>query len=282
MQVVTSVDELRQAISLQKQQGRTVGFVPTMGNLHQGHLELVKVAAHQADYIVASIFVNPLQFGAGEDYEKYPRTHEQDKAKLSAEGCDLLFLPGVETMYPLPIEQQTRVEVPGLSDILCGASRPGHFVGVSTVVCKLFNLVQPDKAVFGEKDFQQLMVIRRMVDELCMPVELIGVPVVREKDGLAMSSRNGYLDKQQRELAPVLHQQMQKLRQQIQNKANNFTELEDQAADKLDELGFKTDYIAIRRSADLGVPEDTEQELVILSAAYLGSTRLIDNLVVNQ
>ncbi len=282
MQVVTSVDELRQAISLQKQQGRTIGFVPTMGNLHQGHLELVKVARHQANYIVASIFVNPLQFGQGEDYEKYPRTHEQDMTKLSGEGCDLLFLPTVETMYPLPIDQQTRVEVPGLSDILCGASRPGHFVGVSTVVCKLFNLVQPDKAVFGEKDFQQLMVIRRMVNELCMPIEIIAVPIVREKDGLAMSSRNGYLDKQQRALAPVLHQQMQKLGQQLLDNVNSFTELEKQAANELDELGFKTDYIAIRRSVDLGKPEGSDQDLVILAAAFLGSTRLIDNLVVSQ
>lgn len=282
MQTVSSVTELRRAILQQKQQGNKVAFVPTMGNLHQGHLELVRLAAQAADYVVASIFVNPMQFGLGEDFEKYPRTHEQDIQKLTEQGCQLLFLPAVETMYPLPFEQQTRVEVPGLSDILCGESRPGHFVGVSTVVNKLFNLVQPDAAIFGEKDFQQLMVIRRMVNELCMPVEIIGAPIVRETDGLAMSSRNGYLDSKQRELAPALYNELQELRQQLENGSVNYSELEKQTAAQLDQIGFKTDYIAIRRADDLQQPTNSDTDLVILAAAYLGTTRLIDNLVVSQ
>lgn len=282
MDVVSSLDALRDEISRQKQLGKQVAFVPTMGNLHQGHLELVKIARHKADYIVTSIFVNPMQFGQGEDFDTYPRTHDEDIQKLTEQGCDLLFMPDVETMYPVPMEQQTRVEVPGLSDILCGESRPGHFVGVSTVVCKLFNMVLPDVAVFGEKDFQQLMVIRRMVKELCMPVEIIGAPIIREDDGLAMSSRNGYLDKQQRQLAPVFQRQLQKLKQQIQAGNHNFAVLEKQAAEQLDQAGFKTDYLSVRRSSDLLEPDENDHELVILAAAYLGNTRLIDNLIVSQ
>ena len=280
MKTVTSLEALRETISKQRQLGKRIAFVPTMGNLHQGHLELVSIALEKADFVVTSIFVNPMQFGQGEDFDMYPRTHEQDSHKLTEQGCNLLFMPDVETMYPIPLEQQTKVEVPGLSDILCGASRPGHFVGVSTVVCKLFNMVQPDVAVFGEKDFQQLMVIRRMVNELCMPIEIIGAPVVREADGLAMSSRNGYLDGQQRQLAPELQRQLQQIKQQVHGGSDNFPELEKLAAEQLNQSGFKTDYISIRRSTDLSEPAQGDKQLVILAAAYLGSTRLIDNLVI--
>jgi pantoate--beta-alanine ligase len=279
MQTVSSVTALREAIGQRRHQAKSIGFVPTMGNLHHGHLELVNVARSKADCIVASIFVNPLQFGQGEDFDKYPRTEEEDARKLQAQGCDLLFLPSVETLYPRPLLQQTRVEVPGLSDILCGESRPGHFVGVATIVNKLFNLVQPDVAVFGEKDFQQLMVIRRMVEELCMPVDIVGVPIVREADGLAMSSRNNYLNETQRQLAPGLHKIMQHIADKVREGSIDYRALELEAANAINQSGFKTDYFVIRRLADLDIPESGDP-LVILVAAYLGSTRLIDNLVV--
>ena len=282
METVISVNALREVILRQKQWQKKIAFVPTMGNLHQGHLELVKLAGDKADFVVASIFVNPMQFGEGEDFDKYPRTHQADIQKLIDQGCDLLFLPTVETMYPVPHDQQTRVEVPGLSDMLCGASRPGHFTGVSTVVCKLFNMVQPDIAIFGEKDYQQLMVIRRMVNELSMPIEIVGAPIVREKDGLAMSSRNGYLSKQQRELAPALNAQLHIISAELLNGSRKFKQLEKQASASLDKAGFKTDYVAIRRQSDLLEPQTDDEQLVILAAAYLGSTRLIDNLVVSQ
>ncbi len=282
METVESLKQLREIISLQKQWDKKVAFVPTMGNLHEGHLQLVKLAREKADFVVSSIFVNPMQFGEGEDFEKYPRTHEQDKALLHAQSCDLLFLPSVETMYPVPQEQQTRVEVPGLSDMLCGASRPGHFVGVSTVVCKLFNMVQPDIAVFGEKDFQQLLVIRRMVKELNIPVDIVGAPIKREDDGLAMSSRNGYLDSSQRQLAPRLYEELNALKQQLVKGEKNYSMLEQRVTERLNRVGFSTDYIAIRRVADLLEPGQEDQELVILAAAFLGSTRLIDNVVVTQ
>ncbi|NNJ90341.1 MAG: pantoate--beta-alanine ligase, partial [Gammaproteobacteria bacterium] len=263
-----------------KQQGKRIAFVPTMGNLHQGHLELVRVAGDKADFVVASIFVNPMQFGQGEDFDQYPRTEKTDTQKLDAQGCDLLFLPSVETMYPKPLQQQTRVEVPGLSDILCGASRPGHFMGVTTIVNKLFNLVQPDVAVFGEKDFQQLMVIRRMVDELCMPIDIVGVAIMREADGLAMSSRNGYLEAEQRKLAPQLNSIMQGLAERIRAGETEYEAMEKATADQIDQAGFKTDYLVIRRVADLEEPQASDDIKVILAAAYLGSTRLIDNVVI--
>lgn len=282
MEIIDSVNALREVIQRQKQWHKKIAFVPTMGNLHKGHLELVKLARNKADFVVASIFVNPMQFGEGEDFDKYPRTHEEDKQQLMAHGCDLLFLPTVATMYPLAHDQQTRVEVPGLSDMLCGASRPGHFVGVSTVVCKLFNMVQPGMAIFGEKDFQQLMVIRRMVNELSMPIEIVGAPIVREKDGLAMSSRNAYLDKQQRKIAPGLYAELQAIGEAITTGSRDFKELQKLASKKLNKAGFTTDYIAIRRQSDLLEPQNDDGQLVILAAAYLGSTRLIDNLVVTQ
>lgn len=257
--------------------GGNVAFVPTMGNLHAGHLSLVKHAHALADRVVVSIFVNPLQFGEGEDFDSYPRTFERDQTLLASEGTDLLFAPSVAIMYPKPRVEQTRVEVPGLSELLCGATRPGHFVGVATVVCKLFNMVQPDIAVFGKKDYQQLMVIRRMVDDLAMPIRVVGVDTLRENDGLAMSSRNGYLTEQERQIAPRLYRVINELHDRLIAGDDGYAGLEERAAAELKEYGLRTDYVAIRRSADLSLPGAGDRELVILAAAYLGKARLIDN-----
>ena len=262
--------------------GGNVAFVPTMGNLHQGHLALVRAARSMADRVVVSIFVNPLQFGAGEDFASYPRTLEADSAMLMGEGADLLFAPGPEIMYPRPQEEQTRVEVPGLSELLCGHTRPGHFVGVATVVCKLFNMVQPDIALFGKKDYQQLMVIRRMAEDLAMPVRVIGMDTVREPSGLAMSSRNGYLTEQERAVAPILYRVLTGLASELRRGSDDYAGLQAQAAIELDENGFRTDYIAVRRADDLAEPAPGEPRLVVLAAAYLGRARLIDNIEVER
>ncbi|MEJ2393621.1 MAG: pantoate--beta-alanine ligase [Candidatus Thiodiazotropha sp.] len=274
----TTLSELRESIARWRTGGQRIAFVPTMGNLHAGHLDLMAEARRRADRVVASIFVNPMQFGAGEDFDAYPRTLEADKSKLTEAGVDLLFAPTASIIYPKGAEQQTRVEVPGVSDILCGASRPGHFVGVATVVCKLFNMVQPDLAVFGEKDFQQLMVIRRMVADLAIPIEIVGKSTVRESDGLAMSSRNGYLSAEERAKAPQLYRTLQATAAALQDGNRDYNELEAKAEKALQDAGFRPDYYAIRRAEDLEMPQETEENLVILAAAYLGTTRLIDNL----
>ena len=281
MITINGINELRARVESWRR-GGNVAFVPTMGNLHAGHISLVKEARKIADRVVASIFVNPMQFGEGEDFDSYPRTLEQDSRMLEAEGTDLLFAPPVAVMYPKAQSEQTRVEVPGLSGLLCGATRPGHFVGVATVVCKLFNMVQPDIAVFGKKDYQQLMVIRRMVEDLAMPVRIVGIDTVRESDGLAMSSRNGYLTEQERETAPMLYQALQGLAAQLRKGDEDYAGLEAKTAKALDESGFRTDYVVIRRSADLLEPTDDDKGLVILAAAYLGKARLIDNLEVDR
>jgi pantoate--beta-alanine ligase len=279
---VGALAELRDRRAAFGAAGERVAFVPTMGNLHDGHLELVRRGRALAPRVVVSIFVNPLQFGPGEDLASYPRTLARDSELLAAAGADLLFAPSAETMYPRPPAEQTRVEVPGLSDILCGASRPGHFVGVSTVVCKLFNMVRPDLALFGEKDFQQLAVIRRMVDDLCIPVEVVGVPTVREADGLAMSSRNGYLTAEERERAPALHRALQALTQAVEAGGSDLAALERAAAARIDAAGLRTDYVSVRRVRDLALPGDADEDLVVLAAAYLGRARLIDNLRVER
>ena len=262
--------------------GGNVAFVPTMGNLHAGHLSLVKAARGMADRTVVSIFVNPLQFGAGEDFDNYPRTLESDSGMLDAAGVDLLFAPPLEVMYPKPQAEQTRVEVPGISGLLCGACRPGHFVGVATVVCKLFNMVQPDIALFGNKDFQQLMVIRRMVEDLAMPVRVVGIETLREPDGLAMSSRNGYLSNDERAIAPILYRVLSGLAQKLREGGEDYAGLQAQAARELGDNGFRTEYVAIRRAADLLEPAAGERELVILAAAFLGKARLIDNIEISR
>ena len=279
MITVNEISELRARVDLWRRGGNVV-FVPTMGNLHAGHISLVKAAREIADRVVVSIFVNPMQFGVGEDLDSYPRTLESDSRMLEAVGTDLLFAPPVEVMYPKPASEQTRVEVPGLSGLLCGACRPGHFVGVATVVCKLFNMVQPDIALFGNKDFQQLMVIRRMVEDLAMPVKIVGVETMRESDGLAMSSRNGYLTPEERATAPVLYRVLGGMAEKLRDGSDDYAGLEAQAARELDENGFRTDYVAVRRAADLLEPAPGEPELVILGAANLGKARLIDNIEV--
>jgi pantoate--beta-alanine ligase len=277
MRLVHEVEQLRAQIAEWRSDGR-VGFVPTMGNLHAGHLALIDEARRHADRVVSSVFVNPMQFGEGEDFDAYPRTLEADGAKLEQVGTDLLFAPPVEVMYPRPAAEQTRVEVPGLSDLLCGASRPGHFVGVATIVCKLFNLVQPDIAVFGKKDYQQLMVIRRMVEDLDLPIEIVGLDTVREADGLAMSSRNGYLTKEERAQAPLLYQTLRQTAERIGAGESDMESLTRRAEQTLRAGGLRPDYFTVRRASDLRDVSAEDRELVILAAAYLGQARLIDNL----
>jgi pantoate--beta-alanine ligase len=277
MDSIARLDVLRDRVCAWRTEGERVAFVPTMGNLHAGHIALVRRARELAPRVVASIFVNPLQFGAGEDLAAYPRTLDRDREMLEEAGCDLLFAPAVETMYPHGQGVQTRVEVPEISDILCGATRPGHFIGVATVVCKLFNMVQPDLALFGEKDFQQLLVIRRLVEDLAIPVRIEGVATVREPDGLAMSSRNGYLSVSERALAPALYRALGAAAQGL-GAGRPIAEVEEETVAAIAAAGLRPDYVSVRRAEDLGVPGDEDRELAILAAAYLGRARLIDNL----
>lgn len=276
------IDQLRRQVALWRQAGQRIALVPTMGNLHTGHLQLVDRARQLADRVIATIFVNPLQFGQGEDFESYPRTLEDDSQKLEEYATDLLFAPAVSEVYQRPQTEQTIVRVPGLSDILCGQFRPGHFAGVATVVCKLFNMAQPDVAVFGEKDYQQLMVIRRMVEDLQIPVQIEGMATVREADGLAMSSRNGYLTVQERAKAPVVYQVLTQTAEALQAGDQDFKSLEESAWNSLENAGLRPDYFQIRRAQDLQSPDKEEKDLVILAAAYLGAARLIDNKTVTN
>ncbi len=283
MQVIHTVQQLREVIHAFKQAGKKIAFVPTMGNLHEGHLQLVSMAQTKAEIVVCSIFVNPLQFGKGEDFDKYPKTLKDDTRQLQQLGCDIVFAPSVDEMYPGSSDtsqagiNQSQIVVPGISDILEGAFRPGHFTGVATVVGKLFNMVQPDLAVFGEKDYQQLLVIKRFVNELCFPVEILSHPIVREENGLAMSSRNGYLSAEQKQQASAIFLTLQTMAQKLQSGSRDYQQLEQEAAEQLQQLGFKPDYIQIRNT-DLSKPAQDSKQLVILVAAWLGNTRLIDNL----
>ena len=269
--------QLQSALRDFRQKGQTIAFVPTMGNLHEGHLDLVRKAKCLCDVVVVSIFVNPLQFGANEDLDAYPRTMAADKEKLFSEGVHVLYAPAVEEIYPEGMAAQTQVQVPDLGDTLCGSSRPGHFDGVTTVVSKLFNIVQPDLAVFGEKDFQQLSIVRKMVKDLCMPIEIVGVATVRDADGVAKSSRNGYLSPDQRAIAPVMHQTLNSCREAIACGFDNFLQLESHARMKLLQAGFEPDYFAIRDARTLQTVTEETEEIAILAAAGLGDTRLIDN-----
>lgn len=279
MNTVKNLQQLRAAISRARSEGKRIAFVPTMGNLHAGHIALIQHATERADFVVASIFVNPLQFGANEDLDSYPRTLAADQSKLLEAGCNLLFTPDAQEMYPQGMAQQTIVSVPGVSAGLCGGSRPGHFDGVATIVCKLFNMVQPDIALFGEKDFQQLVVIRKMVADLNIPVHIFGVPIVRDHDGLALSSRNGYLSAQQRAVAPALQQGLQALKAQIKNGRRDYATLFEQFKTDLQAAGFRLDYVELRDALSLQPAAMDSTQLVLLAAAYLGSTRLIDNLI---
>lgn len=281
MNTVKTIRELRAAVAQARTEGKQIGFVPTMGNLHAGHCALVEKAVQRADFVVASIFVNPLQFGPSEDLDNYPRTLAADQQKLFEAGCQLLFTPDVDEMYPQGMADQTRISVPRVSEGLCGASRPGHFEGVATVVTKLFNMVQPDLAIFGQKDFQQLAVIRALVRDLNMPIQIIGEPTVRAEDGLALSSRNGYLSAEQRAVAPVLYHGLEQIATAIRAGERNFAQLVANARQQQLAAGFRPDYLEIRESNSLRPATAEDRQLVILVAAFIGNTRLIDNLLLD-
>lgn len=276
MQTITNVKALRSCIRQWRQAGQSIAFVPTMGNLHAGHLQLVTTAKQKADKVVVSIFVNPMQFGPNEDFSAYPRTEQQDQSALQEHDTDVLFLPSTAEMYPQP--PQTVITLQELSKLHCGKSRPNHFDGVALVVCKLLNMVQPDLLLLGEKDFQQLTIIRRMILDLNIPVEIQGVAIVRETDGLAMSSRNSYLSPEQRLLAPLLYKALCSVRDSILADSNNSESLLVQQAEILREAGFTVEYLNICRSNDLLPANPDDQNLIILIAARLGNTRLIDNI----
>ncbi|GEK09856.1 pantoate--beta-alanine ligase [Pseudoalteromonas peptidolytica] len=281
MQSVTEIKSLRSQVKAWRQQGLSIAFVPTMGNLHRGHFSLVEKAKTLADKVVVSIFVNPMQFGANEDLDSYPRTLEQDKQGLAELETDILFTPSVDTIYPSGLEAQSFVDVPGVSEGHCGGARPGHFRGVATVVTKLFNLVQPDFACFGEKDFQQLQVIKTMVKDLSIPVEVIGVPTQREVSGLAMSSRNGYLSESEKETAKVLFQALKKAASALEQGEKDFDLIIKNAIDMLHNEGLKLDYFNICQKDTLRPATLEDDRLVILAAAFLGKVRLIDNIQVS-
>lgn len=281
MQVIEDPKLLRSEIKKRKQQGALVSFIPTMGNLHQGHLTLVKEAQQHATVSVVSIFVNPMQFNNAQDLENYPKTLTQDCALLEKAGVDIVFTPSAGVIYPDGLATQTFVEVPGISDCLEGELRPGHFRGVSTIVNKLFNLVQPDIACFGEKDFQQLAVIKKMVSDLAMPIEIIPVPTVREASGLAMSSRNSKLSVDEKTIAPNIARVMNDLGKKVQSTSESCKKLIKDATQILDHSGFKTDEIHIVDPLTLAPLNKASKQAVILMAAFLGETRLIDNLIVN-
>jgi len=281
MQSITEIKSLRSQIKAWRQAGLSVALVPTMGNLHQGHFSLVEKAKNMADKVVVSIFVNPMQFGVNEDLDNYPRTLIADKQGLAELGTDIVFTPSVEAIYPNGLDAQSFVDVPNISMGYCGGSRPGHFRGVATVVTKLFNLVQPDYACFGEKDYQQLQVIKTMAHDLSIPVEIIGVATSREVSGLAMSSRNGYLSEAQKETATVLFKTLNWSAEQLNSGQRDFDDICRQAKQQLEQAGLKIDYFEIAQRDTLKKATLNDSQLVILAAAFLGPVRLIDNLLVD-
>lgn len=280
MHTIKTREELRERLADWRRAGDHVALVPTMGNLHEGHLSLVKLARTHAERVVVSIFVNPSQFEPGSDYEQYPRTFDLDKRRLKRAGADLLFAPDVDTVYPFGIDTATRVTVPKLSDELCGAFRPGHFEGVTTVVARLFGLVMPDAAVFGEKDYQQQLLIRRMVDDLQWTVRVVTAPTIRGDDGLAYSSRNQYLTEDEQAIAPILYRELRRVALAIEGGNRDYAALESEAMTVLQKAGFKPDYVSVRRAENLDPPDRSSDELVVLAAARLGKARLIDNVKV--
>lgn len=281
MQEISTTEALREQLAEWRHAGDHIALVPTMGSLHEGHLSLAKLARRHAERVVVSIFVNPTQFSGDEDYEEYPRSLEADRRKLKRLNVDLLFAPDVETMYPLGVDNATSVTVPVLTDELCGAFRPGHFDGVTTVVSRLFSLVQPDVAVFGQKDFQQLYVIRHLVEDLSLPIEIICGPTQREEDGLAMSSRNQYLSEAERAIAPNLFAIISSVGEDLESGKKSYRGLENGALAELRKLGFEPDYVSIRRAENLNEPDRENDQLVVLAAARLGDARLIDNVIVH-
>ena len=280
MLIIETLPILRQQIRRLRMEGKRVALVPTMGNLHDGHMKLVDEAKARADVVVVSIFVNPMQFDRPEDLARYPRTLQEDCEKLNKRKVDLVFAPSVKEIYPNGTETHTYVDVPGLSTMLEGASRPGHFRGVSTIVSKLFNLVQPDIACFGEKDFQQLALIRKMVADMGFDIEIVGVPIMRAKDGLALSSRNGYLTAEQRKIAPGLYEVLSSIADKLQAGERDLDEIITIAGQELNEKGFRADDIQIRDADTLLEVSETSKRAVILVAAWLGDARLIDNKMV--
>jgi pantoate--beta-alanine ligase len=282
LDTVTTIAAVREHVHGWRREGLRIAFVPTMGNLHAGHVSLIEAARRHGQRFIASIFVNPMQFGPNEDFAHYPRTPREDERMLAEAGCSLMFTPDVAEIYPNGSERATRVEVPGVSRILEGEFRPGHMEGVSTVVAKLFHIVEPDVAVFGEKDFQQLTVIRRMVADLCMPVEIVGAATVRDADGLAMSSRNQYLTSTQRAVAPKIHQALEAAAARVQAGDADFASIERAGLQALESAGFRPDYFSVRQAHDLSTATPAARELVILTAARIGKARLIDNVQVRR
>ncbi len=278
MKVFHTISGLRDDLNKDRRQGLRIGFVPTMGNLHDGHLALIKQARESNDVVVCSIFVNALQFGLNEDWDKYPRTYQGDCDKLRDAGCDYLFHPDDIEMYPNGLDTQSRVICPTMTDVLCGASRPGHFEGVTTVVSKLFNIVQPDEAIFGIKDYQQLAVIRRMAEDLCMPIQISSAPIHREADGLAMSSRNSYITVEERPLVTVLKDSLEWIAAEIKAGNRDFSALEETAKVRIIEAGFRIDYITVCNSKTLDLAANDDVEITILGAMFTEAARLIDNL----
>lgn len=278
MQVYHHIASLREALSKERRQGKRVSLVPTMGNLHQAHLALVASAREHSDVVVASIFVNRLQFGLHEDWDRYPRTLAEDTRKLRDSQCDYLFCPEEQEIYPNGMDQQTRVVVPTMADCLCGASRPGHFEGVTTVVTKLFNIVQPDVSVFGLKDYQQLALIRRMVEDLCLPITIVAGAIVREADGLAMSSRNCYITPDERPRANQLYLSLSWVGEQVHAGRRDYLDLEQEARAQIVKAGFRPDYVSICDSRTLNPAADDDREIAVLAAMYTQGARLIDNM----
>ena len=279
---MTTIAAVREHVHGWRREGLRVAFVPTMGNLHAGHVSLIEAARRHGQRFIASIFVNPMQFGPNEDFAHYPRTPSEDERMLAQAGCSLMFSPDVAEIYPNGSERATRVEVLGVSRILEGEFRPGHMEGVSTVVAKLFHIVEPDVAVFGEKDFQQLTVIRRMVADLCMPVEILGAPTVRDADGLAMSSRNQYLTPTQRAVAPKIYQALEAAAARVRGGDADFASIERAGLQALESAGFRPDYFSVRQAHDLSTATPAARELVVLTAARIGKARLIDNVQVRR
>ncbi len=280
MIVVETKQELEEQLAEWRQQGDHVALVPTMGNLHAGHVSLVELAREHAERVVVSVFVNPTQFGDDEDFEEYPRTLEKDTRRLKTVSADLIFAPSVETMYPFGLKDATTVSVPRITEKFCGKSRPGHFDGVTTVVARLFGLIRPDVAIFGQKDFQQQLVIRHMCLDLSLPIKIVTAETVRDTDGLALSSRNLYLTPEERATAPMLHKILDVVGDELQSGKRNYDELETASIARLSDAGFDVDYFSIRRAENLEMPDRDSDDLVILVAARLGNARLIDNTVV--
>jgi pantoate--beta-alanine ligase len=282
LDTVTTIAAVREHVQRWRREGLRIAFVPTMGNLHPGHVSLIEAARRHGERFIASIFVNPMQFGPNEDFAHYPRTPRDDERMLAGAGCSLMFMPDVAEIYPNGAERATRVEVPGVSRMLEGEFRPGHMEGVSTVVAKLFHIVEPDVAVFGEKDFQQLTVIRRMVADLCMPVKIVGAPTMRDADGLAMSSRNQYLTAAERARAPEIYKALQAAAARVGAGDVDFASIERAGFHALESAGFQPDYFSVRQAHDLNSATATVRDLVILVAARIGKARLIDNVQVRR